>query len=150
MGDTAMPKLPSGLRAFAVAIFVALLMLGANPASAQGHGGGGGEDEGEGPLFIEMDTFIVSVFDRGAARGRLSLALVLDVPDRANAANVRGRIPRLQDSFLNILNTYLQTRAAIIGAPDLDELMGKFQALADETFGEHVVTVLVSTAMRTM
>lgn len=97
-----------------------------------------------------MDPLIVSVFDRGADRGRLSLGIVLDVPDRANAATVRGLLPRIQDSFLNILNTYLQTRAAILGPPDLDEILGKFQTLADDTFGERVVAVLVSSAMRTM
>ena len=137
------------LRGLAGAALVALMTLAAHPAAAQGHGGGGGDD-GDGPLFITMDSFTVSVFDRGAARGRLSLELVLDVTDRANAATVRAQIPRVQDNFLNILNSYLITRAAIIGAPDLDDLLGKFQASADETYGEHVVTVLVSTAMRTM
>jgi len=146
MGDN---KSLNNIGGIAAAIFIALAMLGAGPAIAQGHGGSGSEDEGEGPLFISMDPFIVSVFDRGADRGRLSFSIVLDVADRANSATVRGRLPRTEDSFLNILNTYLQTRAAITGPPDLDEILGKFQTLADETFGEHVVAVLVSSAMRT-
>jgi hypothetical protein len=50
---------------FAAAIFFAMVMLGAGSVLAQGHGGSGGEDEGEGPLFISVDPFIVSVFDRG-------------------------------------------------------------------------------------
>ena len=140
MGSTELTVLGLSLRAFAATAVIAMTMFGADPALAQGHGGGGG-DEGEGPLFITMDSFIVSVFDRGAARGRLSLELVLDVPDRANAATVRGQIPRLQNDFLNILSAYLRTRAAITGAPDLDELLVKFQVRADETYGEHIVTL---------
>ena len=127
----------------------ALALVFASASLAQGHGAVDG-DEGEGPLFIKMDPFLVSVFDRSAARGRLTLELVLDVPKRENAEAVRARMPRLYDSFLTTITNYIATRAAIVGAPDLDNLLAQFQAQADETLGPGIATVLVDLAMRTL
>ena len=147
MGSAILIKFAKSVSAFLAA--AALTLVFASASLAQGHGAAGG-DEGNGPLFIKMDPFLVSVFDRTAARGRLTLELVLDVPHRENGEAVRSLLPRLYDSFLTTINNYAKTRGAIVGAPDLDNLLAQFQVQADETLGPGVATVLVNLAMRMM
>ena len=136
----------------AAAILLALAVgavgaVTAGTARAQAHAPA---EDGEGPLFVVVEPLLVTVFDRGAARGRVTIELLLDVIERDQAANVRARLPRVVDAFLTTLTQYTTTRAAITGPPDLELLMPQFQAQADAPFGDGVVHVLVNLALRTL
>ena len=109
----------------------------------------GGGDEPKEARFVKMEPLMVTVFDRGAPRGRLTLELQLDVLQEGTAAAVEERLPRLYDRFINAIAGYTSTQGAGNQPPNLDYLLDQFQALADEALGADIVRVLIHLTMRT-
>ncbi len=126
-----------------------VLALAVGNVQAAEHGGTAAVDPNA-PVFLKMEALNVTVFDRGAAHGRISIELRIDVINKARTADVQKQMPRLYDGFLAAVTEYSGTRAAADRAPDLDYLMGRFQAYADTTVGAGVVKVLVHHSMRTL
>ena len=115
-------------RAFPVlALLLAAWLLPGSGAAAQGHGGGA-----EGPQFIKMEPLVVTVFDRGASRGRITIELQLEIVEEGQGSAVQGRMPRLYDGFLSVVSEYAGTRIAVEQPPNLDFLMARFQSVADQ------------------
>lgn len=136
-----------------------LASLAAAPAAmAVGHsfaadkGGAAAKVDPKAPVFIKMQPLNVTVFDRGAARGKLTIELQIDVLTKARAAAIESRLPRLYDGFLAAVTEYTNSRgSADRGAPDLDYLLARFQSITDEsTGGAGVAKVLIHSAIRTL
>jgi flagellar basal body-associated protein FliL len=134
--------------------------LAVSPAFGSG-GGGAPEAEAHGEKakgpkarsvttlksFIPVDAFTISVIQDNEARGTLSIALGLDVPDEALFARAQALLPRLRNNWLLALNHYAATQLRPNVQADVETVAAKLQQIADDTLGMPGAKVLLSQAM---
>lgn len=132
-------KQPGALLAATV---IALSLLAAPALAAEGHGG-----NANAPSFLKLEALNLTVFDRGAARGRFSLELRLEIVQKTATARVESLKPRLQDGYVAAINEY--TSRAGDRVPDLDYLVDQLQKVTDQVLGKpDIAKVLVHSAVR--
>lgn len=130
---------------------LALAALPGGAALAADRGAAAAKVDPKAPVFIKLPALNVTVFDRGAQRGRLTVELQLDVLQKPRLAQVEAQRPRLADGFLAAMTEYANSRAAAERAPDLDYLADQLQKVTDKTLGAAgIAKVLIHTAVRTL
>ena len=117
---------------------------------AADHAGAAKKADPNAPVFIKLQALNVTMFDRGVARGKLTIELQLDLIKKNMQERVNSLLPRLYDGYLSAVTEYGASRMAADRAPDLDYLSERFQAITDEAVGAGTAKVLFHTAVRTL
>ncbi|MSP20277.1 MAG: hypothetical protein EXQ93_01855 [Alphaproteobacteria bacterium] len=142
------PARPLLRRSFLTGLALTPLWL---PAIAHAADAGGAKKaDPNAPVFIKLQALNVTVFDRGVARGKLSIELQLEVTMKNRLDRINSLLPRLYDGYLTAVTEYSNSRAAADRSPDLDYLGDRFQAATDEAVGAGAAKVLFNSAVRTL
>ena len=121
---------------------LAAASLAAPPAFA-GHG----KDEKAAPAsYFALQPLTASAFRRDGRRGVLTLETGIQALDPAVMTRAQQSEPRLRAAFAQVLMVYASGMPRG-GAPDLDYLGAKMQAVADQVIGRKGARVLLGTAM---
>jgi len=142
-----------------IIIIVALLLLAGGGFAvwkfvlSAGNGEAGQEGDGlrdlvsSGPVFLDLDPFVVPVIRENRVVKYLSLGIKLDLTGGAAEAKVKEMMPYLRDAYLTRLHAALSRGDAALSS-DVAKLKRQLMAESEKLLGPDVVRdVLIGTAI---
>lgn len=104
-------------------------------------------DHGGGPVYVEMEPFIIQVIRENGVAKNVSMSIQLEVAGPGAEKQVKDSMVYLRDAFLTRLHATL-SRGAVGASNDAAKLKRQLLAQADEVLGPGVVTdVLIGNTM---
>lgn len=96
-------------------------------------------DHGGGPVYVDMEPFIIQVIRENGVAKSVSLSIQLEVAGPAAERQVEDSMVYLRDAFLTRLHATL-SRGSVGQNYDAEKLKRQLAAQADEVLGPGVVT----------
>ena len=93
-------------------------------------------DPAEPPRFLDMDPLVIPLFAGDTVAGRIQIQVKLETTGAENEEFLTRIMPRLSDSFLRELYSYLPRVLRKQGTIDVFLIKKRLQRVADQTAGE--------------
>lgn len=96
---------------------------------------------------IPVDGLSVTLFDRARARGVLMLSLNLALHDSSRKDAVMAKMPRLQDSYMQIVSQLASTTYRVDRPINIPGLTSRLQQATDKVLGATIAKVAIGSAV---
>ena len=96
-------------------------------------------EDGGGPVYVEMEPFIIQVIRENGVAKNVSMSIKLEVAGPGGEKQVEDSMVYLRDAFFKRLHATL-SRSAVGASTDTAKLKRQLLAQADEVLGPGVVT----------
>ncbi len=127
------------LRALLLALTAALAVGLATPVSAA-------EKSDDGPpvlRFIDLRPMSAAILRSNRVRGLVVVQMTVEVLEPENALDVQAKLPRVQATFLNVLQRHASRLRSSRELLDLESMLEDMQRNADIVLGNGVVRPLI-------
>lgn len=93
--------------------------------------------------FLQLDSIYATFLENDRPIGKLGLDVGIDIPDPKLRAEAEHALPVIRDAFVRNLIRYGATAVRSYRQPDINDLVGRLQAVLDRSLGRKGGKVLI-------